>query len=478
MNVDMERKNTHYAAKVAVILGAFPLLLWAFSTGPPSGKAGVPGESNCTEAKCHVGTALNGGGGSVKVTFPGGSTYAPGVKQHLVVTISDPTNTHWGFELTARPSSDPTTQAGSFTSTDSFTGVVCGVPPFLDFQDVYLDFGQNQNCPAAKPLAYVQHTLNGFGRPQSGSQQTYEFDWTPPATAAGNITIYVAGNAANGNGQPTGDHIYTASYTLTPASSGGTPGIAPGGVVSAAAFGGFTSVAPGSWMEIYGTSLSSTTRLWAGSDFTGTQAPASLDGVKVTIGGQAAFIDYIRPTQVNAQVPSGTPTGAQQMTVSTPGGTSSAYNIIVNALQPGLLAPSSFLVGGKQYVVAQFPDGTYVLPPNAIPGIPSRQAKPGEIIIIYGIGFGSVLDSGNQNIPAGTIVTASNRLFNSFSMDFGGSSANLSDPRSYFGLAPNFVGLYQFNVVVPSVANNDLVPLSFKLNGASGSQTLFTAVHN
>jgi uncharacterized protein (TIGR03437 family) len=59
-------------------------------------------------------------------------------------------------------------------------------------------------------------------------------------------------------------------------------------------------------------------------------------------------------------------------------------------------------------------------------------------------------------------------------MDFGGSSATLS----YFGLAPNFVGLYQFNVVVPNVANNDLVPLAFKLNGASGSQTLFTAVHN
>ena len=63
-------------------------------------------------------------------------------------------------------------------------------------------------------------------------------------------------------------------------------------------------------------------------------------------------------------------------------------------------------------------------------------------------------------------------------MDFGGAAANLSDPRSFFGLAPNFVGLYQFNVVVPTVVNNDLVPLSFKLNGASGSQTLFTAVHN
>jgi uncharacterized secreted protein with C-terminal beta-propeller domain len=35
----------------------------------------------------------------------------------------------------------------------------------------------------------------------------------------------------------------------------------------------------------------------------------------------------------------------------------------VNAEQPGLLAPSSFNVGGTQYVAALFPDGAiYVLP--------------------------------------------------------------------------------------------------------------------
>jgi uncharacterized protein (TIGR03437 family) len=468
----MERKRKLYAAKVAVVMGAIPLLLWAHSAGPDSGKAGVPGETNCNQSQCHVGTAVNGGGGSVKVSFTSGS-YIPGVKQHLVVTISDPTARVWGFQLTARPASDPKTMAGAFKSTDKYTGVVCGVPPFDPNQDRYFDFPNSQNCPANLPLAYIEHTQAGSARIQSGSL-SYDFDWTPPTTAVGDIAIYVAGNGANGNGNETGDHIYTASYTLAPASFGGPPAITPSGVISALAFGGFTSVSPGSWMEIYGTNLSATTRSWAGSDFTGSQAPTSVDAVKVTIGGQAAFLDYVSPTQVNAQVPSGTPTGAQQMTVTTPAGTSSAYNITVNPLQPGLLAPASFQVGGKQYVVAQFLDGSYVLPPNAIPGVPSRQAKPGETIVIYGVGFGTVLDPGNQNIPAGTIVSAANKLSNSFSMDFGGSSASFL----YSGLAAPFVGLYQFNVVVPNVANNDLVPLSFKLNGAAGSQTLFIAVHN
>src|ERR1035437_182832 len=467
----MERKRKLYIAKVAVIMGAIPVLLWAYEYGPDPGYSGVPKElGTCTASGCHVGTTNNPANkGSVSVAFPSGQTYVPGVKQHLVVTVADPTQRAWGFQLTARLATNTATLAGSFASTDQNTTMMCAANDFSSQREAPYVSGKTQTCPASMTLQYMEHSLAGYNasKGHTGSQ-TYEFDWTPPATNSGNVIVYVSGNAANG------DHIYNTSFTLTPATAGGPPEITPNGVVSAGAFGGFASVAPGSWIEIYGTNLSTTTRLWAGADFTGTQAPTSLDNVKVTIGGQAAFIDYISPTQVNAQVPSGTPTGAQQITVSTPAGASSAYNITVNPLQPGLLAPSSFIVGGKQYVVALFADGTYVLPPNAIAGVPSRQAKPGETIVIYGIGFGTVLDSGNQNIPAGTIVTDSNKLSNSFSMDFGGSFATLS----YSGLAPSFVGLYQFNVVVPSVANNDLVPLSFKLNGASGSQTLFIAVHN
>ena len=45
------------------------------------------------------------------------------------------------------------------------------------------------------------------------------------------------------------------------------------------------------------------------------------------------------------------------------------------------------------------------------------------------------------------------------------------------GLAPGYVGLYQFNVVVPAVADSDVVPFTFTLGGAGGGQALYTAVH-
>lgn len=248
------------------------------------------------------------------------------------------------------------------------------------------------------------------------------------------------------------------------------PLISAGGVVSASAFGGFTSVTPGSWIEIYGSNLAGDTRGWAGGDFNGVNAPTALDETSVSIGGQQAFIDYISPGQVNAQVPSDVATGLQQIIVTTAKGTSSPFNITVNALEPGLLAPASFNLSGIQYAVATFADGSYVLPAGAISGVSSSPAKPGDTVTFYGVGFGPVM----PNIPAGQIVEQINTLTNSIGISFGGTSATIS----YAGLAPQLVGLYQFNVAVPNVATSDAVPLTYTLNGAAGTQTLYIAVQN
>jgi uncharacterized protein (TIGR03437 family) len=222
-------------------------------------------------------------------------------------------------------------------------------------------------------------------------------------------------------------------------------------------------------VEIYGTNLASTTRQWAGADFSGNNAPTSLDGVQVTVGGQKAFLDYISPGQVNAQLPSSIGAGTWQLTVSTATATGAPVNLKVNTTQPALLAPTSFKIGGNQYVVAQFPDGSYVLPTGAIAGVNSRPAHPGETIVVYGIGFGPVA----PNLPAGQIVTQSNQLSASLQIQFGQTAAQLV----YAGLAPGYIGLYQFNVLVPAVPDSNLAPFTFNLAGVAGGQTLYTAVH-
>jgi uncharacterized protein (TIGR03437 family) len=279
-----------------------------------------------------------------------------------------------------------------------------------------------------------------------------------------------------------GDDSMADDINFTLAAPGGPPVISPSpGVVSAGAYGAFTSIAPGSWIEIYGTYLTSSPlrgncagfagSCWATTDFSNGVAPTSLDGVTVSIGGQLAFIDYTSPGQINAQVPSNAPTGSVLVTVSNANGTSDGFPIIVNPTEPGLLAPPAFTISGKQYVAALFSDGaTYAIPTNAISGVPSRPAHVGETVTIYGIGFGPV----TGGITAGEIVPQTNSLTATMAIEFGTTQAI----PSYDGLVPSFVGLYQFNVTVPTVTPNNAEPLSFTLGGTKGTQTLYIAVQN
>ena len=247
------------------------------------------------------------------------------------------------------------------------------------------------------------------------------------------------------------------------------PAVNPGGVVTALQYGGNPAIAPGSWIEIYGSNLATASREWGGEDFTGTSAPTMLNGTSVRIGGQAAYVRFISATQVNAQVPSTVSTGSQQLIVFTPAGASAPYTITVNPSQPGLLAPTAFSTGSRQYVGALFPDGiTYVLPPSVNAGVPARRAKAGDVITLYGVGFGPVTPA----VPAGQIVQQKNTLAQPFTVNFGQTPAKLD----YSGLAPGFIGLYQFNVIVPSVTAGDAIPVTFTLNGTPGSQTLFIAI--
>jgi uncharacterized protein (TIGR03437 family) len=277
------------------------------------------------------------------------------------------------------------------------------------------------------------------------------------------------------NGQPVADNltlgafdavILLADHIDAPPRSTTPPAVDT--VVSAGAFGAFSSIAPGSYVEIYGSNLAATTRGWSTKDFNGAAAPTLLDGVSVLIGGRPAYISYVSPSQINALVASDAGIGPMQVVVSGPMGVSSPYVIDVQATQPGLFAPPSFQLGGKQFVAALFPDNqTFALPSGAFPGVPSRPAKPGETIVIYGIGFGSVM----PNLRAGALVGAASSLTSPLNVYLGGTPATLL----YEGLAPGQTGVYQFNVVVPDISDGTL-PLTFDLGGVHGVQNLYVAV--
>ena len=437
------------ASMSVVLVGA--AMLYAFATGPDPRYTGAPGDDKlaCTDA-CHTGAPLNGGGGKVEVQFANGQTYIPGVAQTLTIVITDGVAKVYGFQMTARLDSDQINgQAGDFTA---------GAQQIVLCNDGSLK--GNSGCRANAAVQFIEHNL-------PFKSNTIAVNWTPPTTNVGNVHIYIAANAANGDATNQGDHIYTANYTLTPAStSGNAPTISA--VISAGAFDQNAGVASGSWLEIFGQNFSTNTRGWGGPDFNGNNAPTTLDGLSVTIGGKNAYVDFISPGQVNAQVPDGIPVGdGVPLIVNNASGSSSAFSVKTDTIAPAVLAPASFNVGGKQFVVAQFADQTFVGKPNLIAGVNFRPAKPGDTVVIFGIGFGPV----SPTNPAGVICTQANSLVTKPTFRFGQTAAALS----YFGLVPNFVGLYQFNVTVPNVSPGD-IPLNIDVGGTALNQSLFITV--
>ncbi|HMC61467.1 MAG TPA: choice-of-anchor V domain-containing protein [Candidatus Solibacter sp.] len=432
------------------------VLLYAYSTGPDPRVTGAPGDDPRACTACHniPPSPLNSGGGNVRIDFANGQTYTPGAAQTFSIVITDAVAHVYGFQMTARLASDLTNgQAGDFTA-DAHQYVKCDNGDFK---------GANSVCSANAPVQFIEHN-------SPYQTNTISVQWTAPATDVGSVHLYIAANAANGDANFTGDHIYTADYVLTSQAAsggGGAPTIAA--VQSAGGFNANAGLASGTWLEIFGTGLATTTRTWGGDDFKGSNAPTTVDGVSVTVNGIPAYVAFVSPGQVNVQAPDDSSIGpGMQVQVTNASVKSNTMPLTKSALAPALLAPGVFIVDGKQYVVAQFTDlTTYVGRTGLVAGLTFRPAKPGDTVVIYAIGCGPVTPA----TPAGTIAAGLTALQNTPTFRFGNATATVP----YAGLVAGLVGLYQFNVVVPNVPPGD-VALTADIGGVSANSGLFITV--
>ena len=197
----------------------------------------------------------------------------------------------------------------------------------------------------------------------------------------------------------------------------------------------------GSWVSIFGTNLSATSRAWQTGDFSGNTLPTKLDGVSVTINGKSAAVWYISPGQLNVQAPGDSATGPVPVVVTNTYGTATG----TATLAP--YAPGFFAIQGK-YPAAVHTDSVLVAPVGYFGNsVASRPAASGEVILLFGTGFGPT----TPPVPAGQIFSG------------GAPLADLTQLHMTIGGAPvtvQFAGMvaageYQFNVVVPKVGDGD-----------------------
>ena len=265
------------------------------------------------------------------------------------------------------------------------------------------------------------------------------------------------------------DDNYVVIKSIAPLGPG--PAITAAGITTATAFGGYTTASAGSFIEIYGTNLSTdVSRGWSDTDFVLGKAPTTLETVSVTINGQRAFVAFVSKNQVNVQVPVAVPNvGSVPMTITVDGQVSTTIQLKLKQFAPGLLAPPAFKVGGKQYVVAVHANGTLVSN-GSVSGVASAPARPGETIVFYGTGFGAVDPS---SVPiAGQVVATLAEITNPLKFNIGTSAAKVA----FAGLAPGLVGLYQFNVTVPTDAPNGDLLLDVAVGSEPVAQQLYLPV--
>lgn len=429
------------------ILTGIAQTAFGHSYGPPPRVTGAPGDSARACTSCHAGSAINSGTGSVKILLQSGTFYIPGVKQRVTVQVADPVQQRWGFEMTARLNSLlESGQAGDFTPVDNMTQVVCE------------DYGPK---PCASGPSFITHTSAGT---RSGSKNgaTFQFDWTPPATNAGPVTLYVAGNAANANGANTGDLIYTASVQLTPAIPS-VPSVTTGGLVSSATYVA-GPLAPNSWVTIYGTNLGVTSRASAEGDYLNGSIPFSLDGVSVLLtqfgAPRLAYVGYVSPTQVNFLLPSDLTVTTTTLQVRNPAGISTAVPITLQAN-----AAQLFTADGRS-VLGVHANGGSLGKAGLLPSVSTTPAAPGETIAVYATGLGAT----SPALIPGQVPTESSGLVTLPRITIGGDTATVVSA----GSVPGTPGLYQISVQVPSNAANGDLSLILLVGTASSAPTILT----
>lgn len=197
-------------------------------------------------------------------------------------------------------------------------------------------------------------------------------------------------------------------------------------------------MAPNTIGTVFGTGLAYVTKALAPEDIVGGVLPHVLPGtgVNVLIGGLAANIFYVSPTQINFLVPS----------LLGPGPCD--FQIVLNGLagpnvriQIAAASPAPFQLDAKT-VIATRTDGSLIT--SAAP------ANPGDVLILYATGLGDTVPPviySNLSLKAAALKGLAE-----FKLMLDGMAL---DPSLilYAGIAPGFAGLYQINVQIPNTVN-------------------------
>lgn len=211
-----------------------------------------------------------------------------------------------------------------------------------------------------------------------------------------------------------------------------------------------SGIAQGSIFTIFGTNMGPAT-LQKASSF---PIPSNLGGtsVKITAGGQSfdAPMIYTVAGQVAAIMPSNTPVGSANVTVTYNGATSASQSVQVVANSFG-----TFSVNQQGNGAGVIVDSNYQL------FLPNSAARPGDAAILWGTGLGPVTFPDSGQPQATNLTNIPVQLY------VGGKTVN----TTYQGRSGCCAGLDQIIFTVPSGVEGCSVPVTVRINNVVSNTT-------
>lgn len=418
-----------------------PEILLGFTRNPPGRRSGVPtDDAGATCVACHRTFVTVNPDTVGSVTVETADTYMPGVAQTVKVTVSHPQALKWGFQLTARQVNNTNDQAGSFT----------GGADVITRCD-----GTGASCEGARQfVAQANAPVTA-----AGAGASFTFEWTPPANEVGDIMFYVVGNAAsNGDGNQN-DRIYSATkrLSLSPNSGCSNPRPTLTRVISDAS--GMPALSPNMLLRITGAALQNAgiQRSAGIGNYVNGFYPKQFSCVAVEINGQRTAILGASPAELTVQAPWIVDPGPHVVTVIANPGRSNELRSDVGTVMASMVAPAFYTVEGK-FVSARLANGTVIGDPDVLAG--SSPAKPGDVVIISGTGFG-LTDPVWQN---GEIVLAEARVPGPYTVMLGETVLAAADVQ-YLGLTVGSIsGAQQLRIRIPDSTPDGMVPVMVMMN--------------
>jgi uncharacterized protein (TIGR03118 family) len=317
-------------------------------------------------------------------------------------------------------------------SLNSPWGVAIAPASFGDFANMLLigNFGDGTIHAFDPATGTLKGTLNDVKGATIAIQGLWSLNFGNGGRGGDTATLYFTAGIG-GNGDPVESHGLFGSIQAAPSIRTGVGG------------GSFnTVIGPNMWVSIFGGGLAATTRAWTSADFKGNQMPTQLDGVGVTVNGQAAVVSFISPAQINFLTAPDLPLGPVNIQ-TTNNGLASAVVPVAQPAQPAV--PTLFNFGtaasdSHLFVAAEHGDGSLAGPAGLIKGATTTPFRVGETAVLFGTAFGTTMTMP----PDGLLMTQPFPLVANPAVTIGGVQATVT----FAGLVGP--GLYQINVVIPA----------------------------